>query len=77
MTEENKFRQKDQSFYSGLIVLNKRYLEAAHKGKKGQQEGEEEQLVLKRERLCALQVNIPKVREGETVRGEGKGGEEG
>ncbi|CAL1545348.1 unnamed protein product [Lymnaea stagnalis] len=58
--EENKFRQKEHDVYSGLICLTRKYLQPSQKGKKGQGQDDSDQKEWKQERLCALQINIPK-----------------
>ncbi|BFZ14128.1 hypothetical protein BsWGS_17167 [Bradybaena similaris] len=67
--EENKFRQKEQDVYSGLIHLTRRYTVTSARGKKlqgqtqGQGEDPSQQLIpreWKREQLCTIQINIPK-----------------
>uniref|UniRef100_A0A0B7AXY5 Uncharacterized protein n=3 Tax=Arion vulgaris TaxID=1028688 RepID=A0A0B7AXY5_9EUPU len=80
--EENKFRQKEQEFYSGLIQLTRRYVmtptvrakkvqgsvftqgqnlgqgQSLGQGDENQQPPQKE---WKQEKLCTIQINIPKV----------------
>ncbi|KAH9495963.1 hypothetical protein Btru_012251 [Bulinus truncatus] len=57
--EENKFRQKEHDYYSGLICLTRKYLQTNQKGKKITQDGQDKN-DWKSERICSLQINIPK-----------------